>query len=106
MDTSLSNYCVTLVNVDKQLQEKIKVEQDQFILDIAEEEGIDLPYSCRAGSCFDCLGKVIQGHVEHTAQSSTFLQPEEIDAGYVLLCSCTPNSDCTIQTHQADEYLN
>ncbi|NJK40378.1 MAG: 2Fe-2S iron-sulfur cluster binding domain-containing protein [Acaryochloridaceae cyanobacterium SU_2_1] len=105
MNSSSCGYCVTLVDPEQQLQVKIDVGQDELILDIAEEEGIELPYSCRSGSCFDCLGKLIQGAVEHTAKSASFLQPEEIEAGYVLLCSCSPSSDCTIQTHQAEEYL-
>lgn len=106
MNASQSHYTVTLVHNSEPLQHTVEVEEDQFILDAAEEEGIELPYSCRAGSCFDCLGKLTQGKIEHTSQSLNILTSEEIEAGYVLLCACTPTSDCTVVTHQAEDYLN
>ncbi|OKH21061.1 ferredoxin [Hydrococcus rivularis NIES-593] len=99
-------FSVTLVNEAKGTQEAIQVPSDQFILDAAQEREIELPYSCRAGSCFDCLGKVVEGKVEQTGQALSFLKSDEIKAGFVLLCSCSPASDCTILTHQAEKYLS
>lgn len=31
------------------------------IVDIAEEEGVELPYSCRSGACFSCCAEIKQG---------------------------------------------
>ena len=95
-------FSVTLINEAKGIKQTIAVNEDELILDVAQDQGLDLPYSCRAGSCFDCLGKLVEGTVEQTEKAISFLKPKEIDEGYVLLCSANPTSDCKIITHYAE----
>lgn len=91
-------YQVRLINPDINLDRAIAVPEDQYILDIAEASGIRLPSGCKQGECSACVAKLISGEVDQSEQR--FLQPEEIQAGYVVTCVTYPLSDCTLQTHQ------
>jgi len=54
------------------------------IVDAAAEQGIELPFSCKAGVCATCRTHLREGEVR--MDTNYGLEPWEVEKGYVLAC--------------------
>merc|ERR1712170_331959 len=87
-----AHFKVTLQTPDG--EQSFECPEDVYILDQAEEEGLELPYSCRAG-------KVIDGSIDQSDQA--FLDDDQTGDGFCLTCVTYATSDVTIKTHCEDD---
>lgn len=61
------------------------------ILDAAQEAGADLPFACKGGVCCTCKAKILEGTA--TMDVNYALEPDEVEAGYILTCQSHPTSE-------------
>lgn len=79
----------------------IQVAEDQTILKAAQDQGLDLPFSCSAGVCTTCAAKLSSGKVSQT--DGMGISPDLQAEGYALLCVAYPRSDIKLETGKEDE---
>lgn len=60
------------------------------ILDAAFKAGGDLPFACKGGVCCTCKAKILEGTAKMDINYA--LEPDEVEAGYILTCQAHPTS--------------
>ena len=79
--------------------------EDETLLASAERQGIDLPSSCRNGTCRTCLVQTQSTDYEYEVQWPG-LSLDEKSNGYTLCCDAKPQGDVSIVApHFADHHL-
>jgi CDP-4-dehydro-6-deoxyglucose reductase, E3 len=73
------------------------VDRDEALLAAAIRQGIGLPYGCRDGACGSCKSRLLSGRVIHGAHQLKALSVAEEEAGLILTCCATPQTDCVVE---------
>jgi ferredoxin len=76
------------------------VEGDLTLLEAAEMSRIELPSSCRNGTCRTCICRLVSGEVSYTVEWPG-LSAEEKAEGYVLPCVARPLGNVVIEQPEA-----
>lgn len=79
-------------NLGEEDHGEFEVNEDQFILEAAESEGFEWPFSCRAGACANCAAVLKEGEISMDMQQ--ILSDEEVEEKSVrLTCIGTAETD-------------
>ena len=101
LDPMTRNHQIKIYNRKTETYHQITVPSDRYILHSAEEQGVDLPFSCRNGACTACAVRVKSGHLEQPEAMG--LSPQLQRQGYALLCVSYACSDLVVETQDEDE---
>ena len=72
----------------------IKIRPGETLLDACLRLGLNIPFSCRGGSCHTCMMRCTGGTVPERAQRG--LAPIQVAQGLFLPCVCYPESDMRV----------
>jgi len=78
------------VIIDGDVLELAMESDGETILDAAFKAGGDLPFACKGGVCCTCKAKILEGTASMDINYG--LEPDEIEAGYILTCQAHPTS--------------
>jgi CDP-4-dehydro-6-deoxyglucose reductase len=73
---------------------------DQSLLDAALDASLNLPHSCKGGSCGACRARLLQGEIHYPNGPPLGLSESEIRDGLMLMCQARARSDLTLETFE------
>ncbi len=76
---------VTIIDSDEDELFEGQLDSDDNFVDACAEEDADIPFSCHAGACMSCAGRVTKG-MEHIDQQKSGEKYIETDEDVVLTC--------------------
>ena len=97
----VQTHTIRIINRQTGSSYTLRVPEDRYILHTAENNGIELPFSCRNGACTTCAVRVISGEIYQP--EAIGLSPDLRRQGYALLCVSYARSDLEVETQDEDE---
>ncbi|WP_076997402.1 2Fe-2S iron-sulfur cluster-binding protein [Variovorax sp. KK3] len=79
---------------------RFETEPDRTLLQSAEAAGIELPSSCRNGTCRTCICRLLDGQVRYRIEWPG-LSREEKAEGWILPCVAEPVGDVRLDVPYA-----
>jgi len=77
--------------------QSFEVDDKESILTAAIRHGINLPHSCRGGSCLSCRARILSGEIGYRHGLPPALTADEAAAGWALLCQARAISDVSVE---------
>jgi ring-1,2-phenylacetyl-CoA epoxidase subunit PaaE len=86
--------CAVTIVYDGQETNFFMPKEGISVLDAAQKNGVDIPFSCKGGMCCTCRAHVSEGTAKMTVNYA--LEPGEVEMGYVLTCQAHPTSESIV----------
>ena len=72
-----------------------RIHVDQTVLELSEELGIGIEYSCRVGTCGVCKVRMMSGEVAMAVEDA--LEPDDKANGIILACQAKPQTEVVVE---------
>jgi ferredoxin len=89
---------VTVIDRAAGFEASFEVAPGETVLEAALRADVELPYSCRSGTCRTCLSRVVSGRIEHDSSyaDELLIDEDEVAEGFRLLCSSLAHTNGVI----------
>lgn len=85
-------------------EKKYTCQAEETILDALLRQDVDVPYSCKKGTCHSCMLRSLDIKPSEKAQSG--LKDTQKAQNYFLSCCCLPEQDMTVELPDEAEFFS
>lgn len=78
-------------------EESFTADPGESVLEAALRHGLNLPHSCRGGSCLSCRARILAGKVDYPRGLPAALTEVDASQGFALLCQARAMTDLQVE---------